>query len=352
MSQNLIADFFNVIQTPELLLDFDGENLEQLVRMLKSRLLFGRVTAALPEKLDNAWLADQKLSADLWSDVYHRQIRWEVYQIIQATRHLSCTTILLKGAAYELKQLPNAAGRFVSDVDILVEKDQLENFEHALIQHGWEVMKLDDYDQEYYRKWMHELPPLRHKERGTIVDVHHTITPETSRLNPNVAYMLQDAEKLDGIDVSVLCAEDMVLHLIVHLFYDGDLSNSTRELLDLRELIKAFSADEQFWQRLMARTSLHGLIRPLYYALYQLEHLMQYPLPDNVRLAAGLGAPSWPFYYAINGLMSICLLPPVPDKKQPWRVIAMWLMYIRSHWLRMPPLLLAKHLITKWKKAD
>ena len=51
--------------------------------------------------------------------------------------------------------------------------------------HGWLRMKIDPYDDRYYRVWMHEIPPLRHRERKTEIDLHHTILPRTSRLKPD-----------------------------------------------------------------------------------------------------------------------------------------------------------------------
>ena len=46
-------------------------------------------------------------------------------------------------------------------------------------------MKSDPYDDAYYRRWMHELPPLIHRERDRMIDVHHTILPLTARITPD-----------------------------------------------------------------------------------------------------------------------------------------------------------------------
>jgi hypothetical protein len=35
---------------------------------------------------------------------------------------------------------------------------------------------------------------------------------------------------------------------------------------------------------------------------------------------------------------------------RPTRKFIRLIFYIRSHWLRMPPLMLARHLWTKWRK--
>ena len=50
----------------------------------------------------------------------------------------------------------------------------------------------------------------------------------------------------------------------------------------------------------------------------------------------------------IMDLLVISALKPLdPGQSQPDQAIALWLLYVRSHWLKMPPLLLARHLMTK-----
>ena len=49
--------------------------------------------------------------------------------------------------------------------------------EAALMLDGWASGHRSAYDQRYYRTWMHELPPMQHIQRGTVLDVHHAIAP-------------------------------------------------------------------------------------------------------------------------------------------------------------------------------
>ncbi|MGH6994699.1 MAG: nucleotidyltransferase family protein, partial [Stellaceae bacterium] len=67
--------------------------------------------------------------------------------------------ILLKGASYVAAGLPAAAGRLFGDIDILVPRAAIAEAETALTASGWRGVKQDDYDQRYYRQWMHEIPP-------------------------------------------------------------------------------------------------------------------------------------------------------------------------------------------------
>ncbi len=346
--------FVEVVQAPRRLLEWPLPLQNRILRLLRRHLMLGAVALGLGEDelpRGGTKLRDQLDAARIHASVYRRQLRWEVRQIVHALAGLEVPVVLLKGAAYEFLNLPNARGRWVSDVDILVPRDALEGVEQALVRHGWEGMKLDEYDQGYYRQWMHELPPLRHRERGTVVDVHHAIAPTTSRLRPDSARLLAAARALEQPPLHVLAPPDMVLHAAVHLFHDGDLSNGLRELYDLFVLMRHFGARAGFWEALEKRAHELGLERPLYYATHHLREGFGFHVPVAManRLAARRGLAS--------GLVNRAMrerLRPSDEPAGAWRsALASELLYLRSHWLRMPPLMLARHLATKaWMRRQ
>jgi hypothetical protein len=271
-----------------------------------------------------------------------RTIRWEVNRIERALRHLDIPILLLKGAAYVAAGLPPAKGRFVSDVDIMVPRAALDPVESGLADAGWQRMKLDSYDQRYYRTWMHELPPLRHGERGTVVDVHHTILPPTSRLKPDPAELWSAARPLDDGPLHVLAPSDMVLHSAAHLFHDGDLYRSLRDLVDIGDLLGAFGTQPQFWSDLVARSRALDLGRPLFYALRYAWRMLATAVPDEVMTAAAAYAPPQPVLLLMDRLAPRALMPRPSDQVEA--ALGSWLLYMRAHWLRMPAWLLMPHL--------
>jgi Uncharacterised nucleotidyltransferase len=274
---------------------------------------------------------------------HERTVRWELTRIERALKHLQMPILLLKGAAYVAAGLPAARGRLVSDIDIMVPRQALEAAEASLEEAGWRPVKLDLYDQRYYRTWMHELPPLAHASRGTVVDLHHTILPPTSRLKPEPAKLWSAAQPLGAGLFHVLAPRDMVLHSAAHLFQDGDLRFSLRGLLDIVDLLGHFERIEHdFWSCLVSRAADLDLGRPLFYALRYCRRLLRAAIPEAVSSAAAQHAPPLPIIEAMDRLVPRVLVPGSPDGGAD-RSAAM-LLYIRSHWLRMPPWLLARHL--------
>lgn len=273
------------------------------------------------------------------------QAGWEAEMTRRALAPLDIPVVLLKGNAFLSANLDAGLGRSVGDLDILVPRASLEAVETALLGAGWERIKpADGYDDLYYRRWMHELPPLIHRTRDRMIDVHHTILPETARPTPDAEALIADSLALDpgswsgqGNGLRILCPADMIVHAAAHLFADGDLSGGLRNLWDIDRLLRQFAAgDPGFWPRLAERARLHQLGRPVALALRLSARLYATPVD-----AAVAGRPR------LTDRLFAARLLARNGWGQPVRPVLRFAFYVRSHWLRMPPLMLARHLLIK-----
>jgi hypothetical protein len=301
---------------------------EQLIGSLAFRLEGQK----LPPKLESLLEAARRDAAQA-----RVQALWEAEMTRRALAPLGIPVILLKGNAFHAAGFDASIGRSVGDLDILVPRDSLESVETALIGAGWERMKeADGYDDLYYRQWMHELPPMIHRTRDRMIDVHHTILPTTARPRPDAAALIADSVVLDS-GLRILSPPDMIVHAAAHLFADGDLAGGLRNLWDIDRLIREFAVDRGFWPRLAERARLHQLGRPVALALRLAARLYGTPVDPSL---AGRGRLS-------DRLFEARLLAR-NAWGQPVRPALRLAFYIRSHWLRMPPMMLARHL---WVKA-
>jgi hypothetical protein len=279
----------------------------------------------------------------------HREaVEWEVSLIRKALAEADVPIILLKGAAYVVAKLPQAQGRLFSDIDILVPKTSLSAVEAMLMLHGWAATHHDEYDQRYYRTWMHELPPMQHIKRMTVIDVHHAILPETAPLHPDPEKLRAAACRVEGYDdLMVLAPTDMVLHSAVHLLHDGELDNGLRDLVDIDNLLRHFSSLPSFWPMLVDRAGELELTRPLFYALRYATRMLSTPVPSAVMEAAQVGRPNRLMLALMDQLFGRALLPDHASCVDWFTTPARLMLYIRANWLRMPPSLLARHLFHK-----
>lgn len=275
-------------------------------------------------------------------------VRWEVARIGAALAPLGVPLILLKGAAYAMAGLPPARGRLFSDIDLLLPKHNIPEAEAALMLGGWMSNHHDAYDQRYYRQWMHEIPPLQHVQRGSVIDVHHAILPLTAALRPDPDKLRGAAVALPGQPgVQVLAPADMVLHSATHLFHDGEFDKGLRDLLDLHRLLCHFGASEAFWAALAPRAFELELARPLFYALRYAARLLGTPVPAAVTAALAAAGPGKLQLALMDALLLRALLPLHASCATALTPLAHGLLYIRGNWLRMPPLMLARHLFHK-----
>lgn len=283
----------------------------------------------------------------------HDEAHWEIDRLRAALARHDGAVVLLKGAAYVAADLPPRRGRLFADVDIMVERGRLRQVESALMAGGWIAEKLDAYDERYYRDWMHELPPMQHVQRHTQLDVHHTITPPTSRFPIDGALLLARARPLPGqAPLKVLAPEDMVLHSAVHLMQEGSFDGGLRDLLDIDDLLQHFGATEPgFWPALAARAHELGLGVPLSHVLFHIERLFGTRPPADVQPALAALQPQGVSRWAMNTLLTLALRPDHPSCVVPGYRLAAFLLYVRSHWLRMPWYQILPHLARKsWKR--
>jgi Uncharacterised nucleotidyltransferase len=277
------------------------------------------------------------------------EVQREVAHVRAALAPLGLEPVLLKGAAYVMAELPAADGRMFADIDILVPKARIAEVEAALMAHGWATTHHTPYDQRYYREWMHEIPPLVHIHRQTVLDVHHAILPETARVTPNPALLLGAARPTGAGSRGpwVLAPCDMVLHSMAHLFFNEEHGHALRDLSDLDLLLRHFGADAAFWPALQARAEQLGLAGVLHLGLRQTQRVLGTPQPPAAVAAAARHAAGRWRTALMDRLWRQALLPPLPDTAGLAERWPLELLYVRAHALRMPPLLLARHLATK-----
>jgi hypothetical protein len=265
------------------------------------------------------------------------QALWEAEMARRALAPLGIEVLLLKGTAYAAAGLDAGRGRSIGDLDILVPRAALPDVERALLAAGWEWVKADEYDDLYYRRWMHELPPLIHRERDRMIDVHHNILPLTARPKPDIESMIAVSVELpDGL--RILHPADMIVHCAAHLFADGDLAGGLRNLWDIDRLIRQFSeGGYEFTVELRERAWEQDLTEAVARALRLARTL--YGTPVDERLAGRARLSDRLF------VRRLLARDGWGRKRRPLTRLAF---YVRSHMLRMPPLMLARHL---WVKA-
>ncbi len=327
----------DALRDPASTAALDADGWTALLAMARAEQLLGTLARRLsglpvPEAVIGI-LQEARVNAEY----QRRAALWEADSARRALADYPGKVVLMKGTAYAAAGLMASEGRHIGDLDIMVARDDLSAVESALLSAGWEWVKDDAYDDAYYRDHMHELPPLIHKERDRMIDVHHTILPLTARPRPDAAAMLADAVVLEN-GLYVFAPTDMVIHSAAHLFADGELDGGLRNLWDIHCLLSEFAYDA-FWLALQSRA---------------LQHQTWPAVRRAARLAHLLYGTQIPAAWQGRSILDRFYIRRVAAR-DVWgrgtRKCTRLAFYIRSHWLRMPPLMLAQHLWTKWRKG-
>ncbi|QIG79489.1 nucleotidyltransferase domain-containing protein [Stakelama tenebrarum] len=321
------------LRQPERATALDAAGWNSLIAVARAEQLIGTLAWQV-EGLDvppaaARILADARASAEQGRTA----ALWEAEMAQRALAPTGVPLVLLKGTAFVAAGLAAGQGRHIGDLDILVPRDRMDEAEAAILGAGWEWVKPDPYDDAYYRQWMHELPPLIHRERDRMIDVHHTVLPLTARITPDAAAMLADSVALEN-GMRVLSPNDMLCHAAAHLFADGDLAGGLRNLWDIHCLMGEYGSEG-----LAERAAHHGLGTAMARAGRLTHHLFGTDVPDAWRALTALDRPY------IRRLLS----------RDAWgrrsRKLTELGFYMRGHLLRMPPAMLARHLWTKFRKG-
>jgi hypothetical protein len=298
--------------------------LGQLAARLRQAGVFEQVQPAAQRHLALAELTSRRRA---------EAATWEVKGMRRAINPTT-TVVLLKGCAYAAAGDVNAPGRLFSDVDLMVRRQDLEAVESSLISVGWKPSRVNDYDQAYYRNWMHEVPPMEHVRRHTVVDLHHAINPPVSRFYVNPDKLFDHlVEVLPG--VFVLSPTDRVIHCALHLLQEGESKKLIRDLFDLYLLVQQHHSTDQGRIQLRQRAGSLGVVQLVDAALGAALEFF-----DNTPPTIGQHA-SW-----LQHCVSRAALGSV-DRSSVANNLASTAVLAHSHWMKMPLRLLLPHLAHK-----
>jgi hypothetical protein len=343
-----------VMLEPKRILTLDNDEIGQLLsqarctRLLASlaiELQFAGLDTHFPSAINRHFE-----SALLIHEKQKRDLAYDCEKIKMALDSIGEKMVLLKGAAYLLAELPVGRGRLITDIDIIVPRRQINEAEQALNKFGWESSHVGSYDDRYYRKWGHEIPPLTNAQRGTVLDVHHNILPPTAEAKVDASLLFDKLHEVKP-GIFTLSLQDMVIHSATHLFHEGEFHHGLRDLWDLDRMLRDFpTRDPRFWDGLLARARALDLLGPLFHCLNYTQKVFATPLPQGMLEAAGnrwalLRKPLMDF------LFLRAFRPDLPQCGLPFTKLALRLLYVRSHYLRMPLYLLLPHLVRKaWRR--
>lgn len=284
-------------------------------------------------------------SASVYASQQKLQVNFEAAELRELFEEIGVTALFLKGAGYALRDSLNSEGRICSDLDILVDKADLNNAEAHLRDNLWLPEALDEYDEKYYREWAHEIPPMMHLNRGTVIDMHHNLYLPISGRALDVTPFFTSREKTQS-GCFVLEPSATVMHSIIHMFANEDSSSWMRDLVDITMLIQEYENDV-FWEKLLKLAKQTKFEFEFVSCLYALIHYTDMQLPKEIQAYII----TYPLTRLQKWLIHNAIIPAIAPEHEKTlsgkHRLAKQIVYFRGHWIKMPAFVLFKHFVLK-----
>lgn len=195
-----------------------------------------------------------------------------------------CTRlVLLKGGAYSRSGQAWARGRRSTDVDLLVRENELDTVAETLSSNGYVTDdELTERDQRYYRRWLHELPPLKHSYRLIEIDVHFRLLPLGDPKTFPVDDLIDRSVAIPSTKYYWLDPIHRVIHACTNLAHIGEARRALRDLWDTRFLVEGeYLTCPIDWQQLGDEVRSLGLEREVSTVLLLGQELVDLTIPDD-----------------------------------------------------------------------
>ncbi len=201
----------------------------------------------------------------------------ELQNILDIFNNKGINVILLKGAHLAEMVYDNVGLRGMSDVDLLVKKEDLMRMEEELLAQGGvpedcnRIITQDNFHFGYI------LPG-----EGLRVEIHWQLSSNKLPCRVDVEGLWEKAQpvKLGQAEAWVLAPEDLLLHLCQHSAkHAHDLS--VRMLCDIAEVVRHYGAGLN-WPEIGVRSRSWGITRAIYLFLSLAKELLKAGIPADV----------------------------------------------------------------------
>jgi hypothetical protein len=203
----------------------------------------------------------------------------ELSQVLKVFKNNKIPVVMLKGIHVAKYVYSNIALRPMSDMDLLVRKDDLLKTSEKMLELHYHPKWVVNIEEQYH--WHQHLPPFL-KQNAFPIEIHWTLEKPNSNFIFDVAELWERARSvtLDGTESLVLSHEDLLLHLCFHTSWHG-FRFGLRSLCDISETIRQYQ-DEINWEQVKYSAFNGKMVKYIYISLLLARELLEAPVPDEV----------------------------------------------------------------------
>jgi hypothetical protein len=189
--------------------------------------------------------------------------------------------ILLKGAAFCTDLYSDPGIRPMRDIDLLIHKKDLSGAIELFFASDYRrsIPVAGDIIEEFHG----EITFVKETNPSIIIEPHWMLSPEyaySCKVDTEGLWQRSRRARLAGINTLVLCTEDVLLHICLHLFLHSR-SMWLVNACDIDSLIRYYNSNID-WDVFLARVVHYELCLPVRYSLNTTVEALGSPVPDFV----------------------------------------------------------------------
>jgi hypothetical protein len=190
----------------------------------------------------------------------------------------SIPVIVLKGAHLAELVYGNRALRFMSDLDLLVQKDDLMRIDALLLEMGCTTTIHNRIAGKDNNQFDYLMP-----KRDIILEIHWSIlsSPFPFSIDTDGQWARSRPVLIAGVDAAVLCPEDLLLHLCLHAGCGHGYEPGLRLFCDISEVLQHDEGGMD-WGLVQRRTREWGIGKCVYLTLKLTRELLGVALPEGL----------------------------------------------------------------------
>lgn len=209
----------------------------------------------------------------------------DLESIIEYLHKSNINLIPLKGILLTHFIYQDLGRRSMSDIDLLVKKEDLEKCKAAFITLGWEIVPQIEMSKFISKIHNSQHPYIFKSPNHTVIEIHQHIHSGLTTYQVDINQLWDKSEKIsfNRHQISTLNYTDFLLHLCLHLY--KHLINSSpislKHFCDISELINKQSQNIS-WDRLIEYSYAYKCQIEVREILTICQNYFHTPIPENV----------------------------------------------------------------------
>lgn len=214
----------------------------------------------------------------------------ELGKVLKAFKREGIETIVLKGAFLAEEIYKNIALRTMSDIDLLIKKEDLQRakFELEKLMYSPTVIFPTKLHEHYEILLSNELPPFVHETKKIVIEIHFDIQPcrDTYKVDIDELWKNVKSTRIAGIEVFTFAPENLLQHLCLHMYKHITLSGTSpakplRDYCDIAEVTRQYKNTIN-WNSLLQNSKKFGVEEPIFQGLTIAKEYFDAFVPESV----------------------------------------------------------------------